>query len=194
MSEPTSSTSDERVAALVRDLYLDARPPADGAERVMEAMRADRARRSRGFWARTYYRAPLAAAAVVLFLAGVVVDRMVHRAVRPGVAIATAVGGTLDSGREVTFVFTAPTAKDVALVGDFNEWNGQGSKLIRNAAGEWQIRLRMPAGLHMYAFVIDGSTWAVDPLAPRGAGNDYGLANSAILVGTPNRAAAAPRS
>jgi 1,4-alpha-glucan branching enzyme len=134
------------------------------------------------------------AAALLLFVAGMATDRLLKggsRAVSPEAIVSAAQS---DSVREVTFVLSAPAAHDVALVGDFNEWNRRRAKLVRNAANQWEIHVRLRPGLHMYAFIVDGSAWIADPLAPRGAGDDYGVASSTILVDRAVRPATAPRS
>ena len=83
----------------------------------------------------------------------------------------------------VTFELSAPTATNVALVGSFNRWNPVATPLERDAVtGRWMVSLRLPAGRHVYAFVVDGDITA-DPAAPRAADADFGTPNSVVLVG-----------
>jgi 1,4-alpha-glucan branching enzyme len=80
------------------------------------------------------------------------------------------------------FVFVAPNAQHVALVGDFNLWNPANSPMQRIAGTDaWAIDIDLPAGRHVYAFVVDGDVTA-DPAAPRTAGDDFGRPNSVVLV------------
>jgi Glycogen recognition site of AMP-activated protein kinase len=82
----------------------------------------------------------------------------------------------------VRFQLSAPNASHVTLVGSFNEWNPVATPLVRDAAtGTWMVVLRLPPGRHVYAFVVDGDVTA-DPAAPRAADNDFGSANSVVLV------------
>ena len=82
----------------------------------------------------------------------------------------------------VTFALSAPTASKVTLVGSFNRWNPVATPLERDpATGRWMVSLRLPAGRHVYAFVVDGDVTA-DPSAPRAADADFGTPNSVVLV------------
>lgn len=82
----------------------------------------------------------------------------------------------------VRFELAAPTASHVTLVGSFNEWNPVATPLQRDpSTGKWIVSLRLPPGRHVYAFVVDGDVTA-DPAAPRAADDDFGSANSVVLV------------
>ena len=98
---------------------------------------------------------------------------------RPGTLVSNA-----SADREVVrFELSAPTASRVALVGSFNEWNPVATPLQRDSStGKWIVSLRLPPGRHVYAFVVDGDVKA-DPAAPRAADDDFGSANSVVLVG-----------
>ena len=95
----------------------------------------------------------------------------------------TLVSTQTPAGREtVRFALSAPNASRVALVGSFNEWNPIATPLVRDpATGTWMVSLRLPPGRHVYAFVVDGDVTA-DPAAPRAADDDFGSANSVVLV------------
>ena len=92
-------------------------------------------------------------------------------------------GVSPDSNRElVRFQLSAPNASRVMLVGSFNEWNPVATPLVRDpSSGTWTVSVRLPPGRHVYAFVVDGDVTA-DPTAPRAADNDFGSANSVVLV------------
>lgn len=76
----------------------------------------------------------------------------------------------------VQFVFYAPGAQQVELVGDFTDWQA-GRILLEgpDAAGRWTARVALPEGRHEYIFLVDGRTWLTDPMAqvqrPDGFGN-----------------------
>lgn len=83
----------------------------------------------------------------------------------------------------VQFVLVAPTARSVAVVGDFNDWGLNDSALVAtNHQGVWSVTAPVPAGVHRYAFVVNGKEWVADPSAPRSAGDDFGLPSSALVV------------
>ena len=84
----------------------------------------------------------------------------------------------------VQFVFVAPGASRVALVGDFNDWNATTTPLA-NTNGEqglWTVTVPLSSGRHEYAFVVDGKEWRPDPAAPRAPAGDYGAPNSVVTV------------
>jgi hypothetical protein len=152
--------------------------------------------RAGGWWAwltqtRTVRISPLAAfaaAAVVLVAAAAIVPRLTTEtsgpavlAVAPEAVPATAAAG--DSTHLVQFVFVAPTAESVSLVGDFNNWEMGATPLAAGPARSvWTVRVRLPNGRHRYAFVVDDSTWAADPSAPPAAGDDFGVPSSVVTV------------
>jgi hypothetical protein len=83
----------------------------------------------------------------------------------------------------VDFVLVAPQASSVAVVGDFNNWGlGDTALAATNHGGVWSVTARVPAGLHRYAFVVNGKQWIADPSAPRSSGDDFGMPSSALVV------------
>ncbi|HEX2779080.1 MAG TPA: isoamylase early set domain-containing protein [Gemmatimonadaceae bacterium] len=82
----------------------------------------------------------------------------------------------------VQFVFVAPSARQVAVVGDFNDWDPAATPLAL-AGGVWSRELDVPVGRHDYAFVIDGKRWVADPTAPRAPADEFGNGYSVIVVG-----------
>jgi len=89
----------------------------------------------------------------------------------------------LVSEREVDVVFVAPQAMSVAVVGDFNGWDPQRTRMARaEQPGVWRARLRLAPGTYQYSFVIDGSTWTLDPRAGTALADGFGGANSVMVV------------
>ena len=83
----------------------------------------------------------------------------------------------------VQFVLVAPDAQSVAVVGDFNDWGLNDSALVAtNHHGVWSVTAPVPAGVHRYAFVVNGKHWMADPSAPRSASDDFGMPSSALVV------------
>jgi hypothetical protein len=188
----------ERAAeALRRPMPMD--PAVDA--RVMATVHAlprHRQARARGWWSwltqsRTVRVSPLgalAASAAVLIAAVVVVPRLTPTT---GLDPVSAVGQppaaerftatASESTHVVQFVFVAPTARSVSLVGDFNNWEMDATPLAAGPARSvWTVQLRLPNGRHRYAFVVDDSTWAADPAAPPAAGDDFGMPSSVVTV------------
>ena len=92
-----------------------------------------------------------------------------------------AVPGTIAVTR-VQFVYVAPRAKQVSVVGDFNDWDPAATPLAVKG-GVWSRELEVTAGRHDYAFVIDGTRWVADPSAPRAPADEFGGEHSVIVVG-----------
>jgi serine protease AprX len=69
--------------------------------------------------------------------------------------------------RSITFHYYDRDAKQVAVVGTFNNWLPYGYELDPYAPGAW--RLTVPAfahGRHAYKFLIDRTRWTADPENP----------------------------
>lgn len=112
------------------------------------------------------------AAGLVLLAAGVAIGRsMRDRAPLTSQVAATAAN--------VRFVYVAPGAASVSLVGDFNQWNPTAKPLRRLGDGTWITDVPLAPGRYAYAFVVDGKV-VTDPSAPRATG-DFGE-NSILMV------------
>ena len=99
--------------------------------------------------------------------------------------LAAPVGATTASGDAVRFDLMLPNAaQEVALVGDFNGWDEHATPMVRRRDdGAWSAKVPLSPGRHVYAFVIDGRRWLVDPLAPQVPDGGYGPANAVIVDG-----------
>jgi hypothetical protein len=88
--------------------------------------------------------------------------------------------------QSVQFVFRAPRANRVSVVGDFTGWNPDSAVMTRDAAsGLWSVTLALLPGRHVYAFLLDDSLWVRDPRAPAAPDADFGRPGSVLLVGRP---------
>jgi len=87
------------------------------------------------------------------------------------------------NGRSVVrFVFVAPYASRVAVVGDFNGWNPAAMPMRRSTDGHaWLLDVPLAPGRHVYSFIVDGDL-APDPAAPRAGDDDFGVPSSVVLV------------
>lgn len=83
----------------------------------------------------------------------------------------------------VQFVVRAPGAGSVALVGDFNDWDGTATPMRTASNGAlWTVTISLTPGHYRYAFLVNGSRWLVDPAAPR-AQDDFDTPSSVVTVG-----------
>ena len=56
--------------------------------------------------------------------------------------------------RNILFSLSAPHAREVFIIGDFNEWKREPMK--RKARGPWSITEKLAPGSYEYMFVVDG--------------------------------------
>jgi hypothetical protein len=100
----------------------------------------------------------------------------------------------VDTVQLVRFVFVAKDARSVSLVGDFNEWDRTAVRLVRSGTGGvWSATVRLPAGRHEYAFLVDGQRWVADPNAPSSIQDEFGVESSVVTV-DPSRTTSTSRT
>ena len=58
--------------------------------------------------------------------------------------------------RKVTFSLKAPNAREVSLVGDFNNWDAGASSMKLDKDGSWKVSLIFPSGRYEFKFLVDG--------------------------------------
>jgi hypothetical protein len=75
-------------------------------------------------------------------------------------------------------------ATTVSIVGDFNDWNQTTTPLVIEH-GAWTTTVPLAPGRHVYAFVVNGERWIVDPRAPQAPDSDFGRPSSVIIVRAP---------
>jgi hypothetical protein len=80
------------------------------------------------------------------------------------------------------FVFVAPQAASVSLVGDFNDWDPARSPM-QTAQGVWATVVRLAPGRYRYAFLVNGVEWRADPAAPSARDDEFGTPSSVVTVG-----------
>ncbi len=86
------------------------------------------------------------------------------------------------------FVFRSATARRVSVVGDFNEWNAARARMTREAAGDlWSVTISIAPGRHTYGFMVNDSTFTLDPdtRVARTRDPDLGAEGSVVIVGRP---------
>lgn len=102
--------------------------------------------------------------------------------VAPASAPAAATGNARTGSARVQFVLVAPRAHQVAVVGDFNDWDTSAAPLTADG-GVWSRQVEVPFGRHDYAFVVDGAQWVRDPNAPQAPSDEFGSGYSVVVVG-----------
>jgi hypothetical protein len=186
-----------KISDIARSLRAPVRVSESFDDRVMASVSALPRHRRFGLWsrlttprARTVTVRPLSwgllAASVALFalLGAAHAATDLNRAAKP---IAIAFGGAkgkVKPAQRVQFVLVAPGAKKVAVVGDFNGWDATHAQYQaqHRGGGVWSVTAPISVGHHRYSFIVDDSVWVTDPYAPRVIDNDFGVANSALLV------------
>lgn len=90
----------------------------------------------------------------------------------------------------VQLFLEAPSARSVAIAGDFNSWE---PIELEDADGDgvWAAHLAVDPGIYEYMFVLDGTRWVTDPHAERYSDDGFGNRNAilAILPERPRRGA-----
>ncbi len=124
----------------------------------------------------------LAAAAITAFAIGLGAGRAtVPAPLAPARRVAT-------TEHAVEFVFVAPAARRVSLVGDFNGWDAAATPMVRSdGRSTWSVSVHLPPGRHVYAFVVDDSDWVSDPQAPLAPEHWFGQPKSVVVVGGDQR-------
>jgi predicted carbohydrate-binding protein with CBM48 len=197
---------DELIGRIVEELKVLPPVPADATARVLA--RVDAARQSEalsGFSRRFIISLPAAIGyALAATLAGFLIRGAVPRGMgeptvarTPTAPVAESLGARTmlvpaaastralqEAPLKVQFVLDAPRAKRVTVVGDFNAWDGSKTPLERDSiTGVWSALVDVRPGRHVYAFLVDGKTWTLDPNAPRTKDLDYGTEQSVMIVG-----------
>lgn len=189
---------DAVIAARVAALY--ASTPAPSAAQIHACTRAvfaaaakQRSQRLLGLPRKQWWWGAAAAAVLITGTLrpwrGSVASREADNAFTDATIAANALQGTITSlaDGEVRFDLRIPSgAREVAIVGDFNGWDQRATPMASHATnGTWSARVPLAPGRHVYAFVVDGQKWIVDPLAPQVPDEGYGPANAVVIEGAP---------
>jgi 1,4-alpha-glucan branching enzyme len=79
--------------------------------------------------------------------------------------------------QKITFSVSAPTAKKVFLVGDFNNWESETHPMKKDSSGVWKKSVMLAPSQYEYKFIIDGD-WKEDPQNDQVCLNCFGTVNS----------------
>jgi 1,4-alpha-glucan branching enzyme len=66
--------------------------------------------------------------------------------------------------KPVNFICQAPGAKQVSVIGDFNEWQPNIHVMKKQPDGAWMVQINLSHGHHQYLFWVDGEAH-LDPRA-----------------------------
>ena len=79
--------------------------------------------------------------------------------------------------RRVTFLFESSDAKEVILVGNFNNWNAKKHPMKSNENGMWNKSVVIPPGRYEYKFLVDRQ-WEENPQNDQTCLNCFGTYNN----------------
>jgi 1,4-alpha-glucan branching enzyme len=84
----------------------------------------------------------------------------------------------------VTFKLPAEVgAEEVALCGEFNDWDVEANPMKKLKSGEFSATVSLDAGnTYRYRYLIDGERWENDWDAEEYAPNEFGAEDSIITV------------
>ena len=83
--------------------------------------------------------------------------------------------------RKVTFLLKAPNAREVSLVGDFNNWDAEANSMKLDKDGLWKASLIFPPGRYEFKFLVDGK-WREGSKKEETVLNCFGTLNNVLIV------------
>ena len=83
--------------------------------------------------------------------------------------------------REIVFNLRIPEAKEVFVVGDFNNWTPDENSRMVMDKDAWRKKMALEPGRYHYRFVVDGQ-WVDDPDNPKKESNPFGDTNSLLEI------------
>ncbi len=84
---------------------------------------------------------------------------------------------------KISFYFHDDEAREVALCGNFNNWQAGNTRFKKQANGFWKAELQMlPAGKYLYKFVVDDARWTEDASNGFKEADNFGGFNSILQI------------
>jgi hypothetical protein len=84
----------------------------------------------------------------------------------------------------VTLRYSDEEANSVSVIGSFNGWSPENSRMRRIPGGAWEITLSLRPGKYTYRFLVNNRRQVLDPSCPIEEPDGYGGKNSVIYVTT----------
>ena len=84
--------------------------------------------------------------------------------------------------RKVKFSIESTEAREVFLLGDFNNWDSKAHPMKNDGNGRWGRTVMIPPGKYEYKFLADGQ-WLLDPCNDQRCPNCFGSDNSVLTLG-----------
>ncbi len=82
---------------------------------------------------------------------------------------------------KVEILLKAPEAREVLLLGDFNNWDPQSPPMRKDGGGLWKMRLLLDPGRYEYKLLIDGQ-WRLDANNPNRVLSAFGTENNVLVI------------
>jgi 1,4-alpha-glucan branching enzyme len=83
--------------------------------------------------------------------------------------------------KNVQFEFLAPHAREVYVVGNFNNWDARANPMKKDKNGMWKTTLSLKPDKYEYRFFIDGN-WENDPACSCCVPNEFGSQNCVKVI------------
>ena len=83
--------------------------------------------------------------------------------------------------RMTQFAFQSPTARQVSLAGDFNNWDPKAAPMHKGSDAVWHLSVALKPGRYEYRFFAD-EVWCDNPTASQKAANSLGTENCVRIV------------
>jgi hypothetical protein len=91
-------------------------------------------------------------------------------------------GETEEFQKLVTLRFSDKSAHSVSVIGSFNGWSPEHSRMHRIPGGPWEITLSLRPGKYAYRFLVNNRKQVLAPRCPIEEPDGYGGKNSVIYV------------
>ena len=88
---------------------------------------------------------------------------------------------TTKGKKRVTFVLDEPSASQVTVCGDFNNWEIARHPMKQDEEGFWRKIVMLSPGRYEYKLYVDDQ-WRCDPANTSKCANQFGTSNSVIIV------------
>jgi hypothetical protein len=184
MSAEHDNPEDELLQQVIAELRRPVRLDADLDQRALARIRAETGAEAAASPIGRRWGPWLAGAAIAAGLL-LTVALPARRSSTPesDLALASRHAESAADARSVRLRLAAPASSQVAVVGDFNDWDPAATPLHPTGDGDtWIVELRLKPGRYHYTFLVDGRRWERDPSEPPVPDSDFGAPMSVLTV------------